>query len=264
MWSIDCSIGLSPDAAQPDLRILGIMNSSGPGGLTFNAAVTVAAMTLVALVLPIFFVTANVRHIANSDWVYSYNWWRNGIPERSGITTSELDRAGGQFIDYFNNDEEFLDLRVVLNGAEVSLYNQREVHHMVDVKGLIAGTMNVSLWTGAFLLVAGVAGAVLLGHQFWGLLYRAAAWSALGSLLLIGILFVAVLINFNLVFTTFHFISFANDLWMLDPRNDYLLIMFPQRFFFEATLAIAVMTAIEFAGLVVGAKLLRNRYGEEA
>ena len=251
------------DAAQPDLRILGAMNSSGSGGLTFTAAATAAAMTLVALVLPIFFVTANVRHIANSDWVYSYNWWRNGIPERSGITTSELDRAGEQFIDYFNNDEEYLDVRVVLMGAEVSLYNQREVHHMVDVKGLIAGTMNVSLWTGVFLLVAGVAGAVLLKHRFWGLLYRAAAWSALGSLVLIGILFIAVLINFNLVFTTFHFISFANDLWMLDPRNDYLLIMFPQRFFFEATLAIAVMTAIEFTGLVVGAKLLRNRYGDE-
>ena len=95
---------------------------------------------------------------------------------------------------------------------------------------------------------------MLLRHRFWGLLYRAAAWSAFGSLFLIGILFIAVLINFNLVFTTFHFISFANDLWMLDPRTDYLLIMFPQRFFFEATLAIAVMTAIEFAGLVVGAK----------
>ena len=239
------------------------MKLSGPGGLTITFAATAAAMTLVALVLPIFFVTANVRHIANSDWVYSYNWWRNGIPERSGIKTSELDRAVDQFIDYFNNDEEFLDLRVVLRDEEVSLYNQREVHHMVDVKGLIAGTMNVSLWTGVFLLVVGIAGAVLLRHRFWGLLYRAAAWSALGSLFLIGILFIAVLINFNLVFTTFHFISFANDLWMLDPRRDYLLIMFPQRFFFEATLAIAVMTAIEFAGLVVGAKLLTNRYGRE-
>ncbi len=244
-----------------DLRILGIMNSSGSGGLTFRVAAIAAAMTVVALVLPIFFVTANVRHIANSHWIYGYNWWRNGIPERSAIATSELDRAADQFIDYFNNDEEFLDVRVVLRGAEVSLYNEREVLHMVDVKGLIAGTMTVSLWTGVFLLVTGVGGAVLLRRRFWGPLYKAAAWSALGSLLLIGILFVAVLINFNAVFTTFHFISFANDLWMLDPWRDYLLIMFPQRFFFEATLLIAVMTAIEFAGLVVGARLLRDRYG---
>ena len=70
-----------------------------------------------------------------------------------------------------------------------------------------------------------------------------------------------MLIDFNFVFTRFHFLSFANDLWMLDPRTDNLIIMFPQRFFFEATLMIAVMTAIEFAGLVVGAKLLSNRYG---
>ena len=71
----------------------------------------------------------------------------------------------------------------------------------------------------------------------------------------------SVLINFDFVFTRFHFLSFANDLWMLDPRTDNLIIMFPQRFFFEATLFIALMTAIEFTGLVVAAKLLRNRYG---
>ena len=224
-------------------------------------AATTAAMTLFALALPIFFVTANVRHIANSDWVYGYNWWRNGIPERSGFETSELDRAATQIIDYFNNDEDLLDVRVNFRGTGVSLYNQREVLHMRDVKGLMTGTFAVSLWTGVLLLAVGIGGAVLLGHRFWGLLYRAAAWSALGSLVLIAILFIAVLIDFNFVFTRFHFLSFANDLWMLDPRTDNLIIMFPQRFFFEATLLIAVMTAIEFTGLVVGAKLLSNRYG---
>ena len=98
-------------------------------------AATTAAMTLFALALPIFFVTANVRHIANSDWVYGYNWWRNGIPERSGFETSELDRAASQIIDYFNNDEELLDVRVNFRGSDVSLYNHREVLHMRDVKG---------------------------------------------------------------------------------------------------------------------------------
>ena len=129
-------------------------------------------MTLFALALPIFFVTANVRHIANSDWVYGYNWWRNGIPERSGFETSELDRAASQIIDYFNNDAELLDVRINFRGADVSLYSHREVLHMVDVKELMAGTFAVSLWTGVFLLVVGVGGAVLLGHRFWGLLYR--------------------------------------------------------------------------------------------
>ncbi len=224
-------------------------------------AATTAAMAILAIALPIFFVTANVRHIANSNWVYGYNWWRNGIPERSGFETSQLDSAADQIIDYFNNDDELLDVRINFRGGDVSLYSHREVLHMVDVKGLMAGTFAVSLWTGLFLLVGGVVGVALLKHRFWNLLYRAAGWSALGSLVLIGILCVAALINFDFVFTRFHFLSFANDLWILDPRTDNLIIMFPQRFFFEATFFIALMTAIEFTGLVVAAKLLRNRYG---
>ena len=52
------------------------------------------------------------------------------------------------------------------------------------------------------------------------------------------------------MFTQFHFLSFTNDLWMLDPRNDYLIIMFPQQFFFEATVFIGALTTINFALLV--------------
>ena len=37
---------------------------------------------------------------------------------------------------------------------------------------------------------------------------------------------------------------------MLDPRNDYLIIMFPQQFFFEATVFIGALTTINFALLV--------------
>ena len=43
--------------------------------------------------------------------------------------------------------------------------------------------------------------------------------------------FISMVINFNYTFTLFHEIFFRNDLWILDPRNDYLLIMFPERFF---------------------------------
>ena len=41
-------------------------------------------------------------------------------------------------------------------------------------------------------------------------------------------------------FRYFHLISFTNDLWILDPRRDYLIMMFPQGFFFDSTMFIAM------------------------
>jgi len=45
---------------------------------------------------------------------------------------------------------------------------------------------------------------------------------------------------------------------MLDPHKDYLIIMFPQQFFFEATLFIGALTTINFA-LLVAATRFANR-----
>ena len=37
----------------------------------------------------------------------------------------------------------------------------------------------------------------------------------------------------------FHKVSFANDLWRLDASRDYLVIMFPDGLWFDATLFVA-------------------------
>ncbi|MDD2471668.1 MAG: DUF1461 domain-containing protein, partial [Dehalococcoidales bacterium] len=38
-------------------------------------------------------------------------------------------------------------------------------------------------------------------------------------------------------------ISFSNDLWLLDPAKDYLIMMFPQGFWADAALLVAALTA---------------------
>ena len=57
-------------------------------------------------------------------------------------------------------------------------------------------------------------------------------------------------VGFSNLFTAFHVVSFSNDLWILDPRTDYLIRMFPEGFFFDATLWIGIATILE-ASLVV-------------
>jgi integral membrane protein (TIGR01906 family) len=60
---------------------------------------------------------------------------------------------------------------------------------------------------------------------------------------------------FDFFFTLFHEISFRNDFWMLDPRRDFLVVMFPEQFWFESTLLIAFATVAQ-ALLVAGGSWL--------
>lgn len=212
-----------------------------------------------AVALPVFLLLANVEYVTKSEWLYSYNWWRNGIPERTLLPVSELNSGADQIKDYFTNDDELLDLRVNRDGEEISLYKEREVLHMVDVKSLMQSVFTTVRVSGAIALLIAIAGLIYFGRRFWEVMLTALRWSALGSGIVLGVFAIAVMINFDFVFTQFHFLSFANDLWLLNPFTDFLIIMFPEQFFFEATMFIAVLAVAQFAVLMYAVRLIRRK-----
>jgi integral membrane protein (TIGR01906 family) len=63
----------------------------------------------------------------------------------------------------------------------------------------------------------------------------------LGLLILFG---AVAAIGFDSLFIKFHELSFANDFWQLDPRTDYLVRIFPENFWFDATLWVAIRAII--------------------
>ena len=216
-----------------------------------------------ASVLPVFLIAINVGYITDSDWLYTYNWWRNGIPERTGLPIEELDSAANQVKEYFRNDAERLDVRVNTTRGVISLFDEREVLHMIDVKDLMRYVASVSVWTGIVLALCAVVGLTIRRRNFFSSLSRWLRWCALVWGILIAAVVVIAIIDFTWIFTQFHLLSFANDLWQLDPFRHYLLLLFPEQFFLEATLFIALLTVIEFAGLYVGARLMEIRYSND-
>jgi integral membrane protein (TIGR01906 family) len=234
--------------------------ASSPAGV-HQHWIPLAGAAVFALLLPIFLILFNVSYITNSEWLYEYGWWRNDIANRTGLTVEELNRGADQIKEYFGNDAELLDLRVNFGGSEVSLYKEREVLHMVDVKALMQGVFSVTRWLGAVLLVLLVAGVVVLKREALPLLLRSLKWSAIGTGVFLVVFGTTAAIDFGWLFTQFHFLSFANDLWLLDPYSDFLIIMFPQRFFFEATLFIGLLTIVDFALLYGLARFGVARFG---
>jgi integral membrane protein (TIGR01906 family) len=65
--------------------------------------------------------------------------------------------------------------------------------------------------------------------------------------------------DFEALFLQFHLISFqANDYWLLDPRIHNLIAMFPSPFWFEATLLLGLIIALQaLIVLIVGWQVRR-------
>jgi len=200
------------------------------------------------LCLPILLLTASTGWAANSLWLYKYGFAKFDVSTRTGLAKEELDKSARGLISYFNSGEEYISLTVVKNGQPLKLFNQREVVHLRDVKGLIWLDYRVSLGT---LIYALTYVSVTL---FWKRrrYRRPLAWGVVGggslALAFMLALGLATLLGFDQLFYQFHLLSFANDLWQLDPAKDYLIMLFPRGFWYDATLFCALGTA---AGAVV-------------
>ena len=218
----------------------------------------VLSITLAVLSVPILLITTNVRGVINAPVLYSYGFDRYDIPARTGIERSELLSAARQIRDYFNNDEKYLVVSVVRGGVPYeNLFNpptykadetaglSREVLHMKDVKGLVRGVYMLQMFAFLYLVAFAVGGFLIQKRAFGPEMVRYMGWGGAATLGLVALVGLAALIGFDRLFLAFHEISFSNDLWQLDPSEHYLLAMFPEGFFFDATMWIAGSTVLE-------------------
>jgi integral membrane protein (TIGR01906 family) len=119
-----------------------------------------------------------------------------------------------------------------------SLYNDREVEHMVDVKRVVQAAMRLLYASLAFIIVAGIwawqAGWL---DEFRHGLVRG-GWL---TLLLIGVIILLVLISFGFIFVLFHQIFFQAGSWTF-YFSDTLIRLFPERFWRDTFLIVGLLT----------------------
>ena len=201
---------------------------------------------LIIICVPLLLITTNVRIVLNSATMYDYGFNKYKIEKYTGIEFEQLQAAGQQIRDYFNNELEQITINISLHGDNIpNLFNEREILHMYDVKNLVKMVYMVQLYS-AILLSAGCV--FMLFNSFTNRGILALKYIGRGGVftfsLVIAVSILAI-IGFDRLFLFFHLVSFSNDLWVLDPRHDYLIAMFPQGFFFDCTVVIAFLTLLE-------------------
>jgi len=152
-----------------------------------------------------------------------------GSARAAGVDEGTLSQIGDMLMDYLRGARDDLNMTATVNGAVQPVFNEREIRHMADVKGLFDLERRVKAMfagLGLALLAAGLPGpgwakrllrAGVVGQVFWlALLAFAAAWAS---------------IDFDGLFRRFHAVLFTNDLWLLNPETDLMIRMLPQQFF---------------------------------
>ena len=229
----------------PLLRIATVLRTISKIGMRWLPA------TLFVVAVPVFLITGSLTWAFNNIGLYEDGFEKYRISRASGISPADLRQVALELRAYFNSGQEPLHVLTRIYGQERELFNEKEVHHMRDVKRLlwgVYGAFAVSAVCLAALIAIGIARA---RRGYIQTLSRRALWGGGLTVTLLVLFGIVASVGFDALFLLFHRVSFANDFWQLDPRTDYLVLLFPQGFWFDATIWVALRAIA--GGLILAA-----------
>jgi integral membrane protein (TIGR01906 family) len=208
---------------------------------------------LVVLLLPVVIAVSVVRFV-NNPWYLELEYHTPGFPvDPYGFTLQDRLKYGKLAVEYLNNSAgiSFLGDLTFPPGQQAPpatcqemtdcthLYTTRELQHMLDVKNVLIGA------TWVLIGAAGILVALLIwawkgkwmrhyvkGLQRGGIL----------TLVLLGLIILAVLVAFNYIFVIFHEIFFKAGTWTF-LFSDTLIRLFPERFWQDTFLMVGGLSA---------------------
>ena len=225
-----------------------------PAAMPVWAKIISVVLSLLMIVSALFFV---LRGLINSERFFLREYTKIGNAHAMGMSAEDLTAATMQMMNYMEGRVRAIDIEVTVHGERVSMFNEREVLHLVDVRVLYL------VWrTLAFLFLALYAAMLvyLLFRKQIAFVPRAFLVAAGLFVVLLITLSVLALVDFDAFWTTFHHIFFTNDLWLLDPATSRMINMMPLQLFFDIVMQIILRFAVPFAAVItLVAYLLRRK-----
>lgn len=196
------------------------------------------ASLLVTLTTPVLLVLFNVLLVMTPFW-QSAAYTRPGFPRDSyGFSTSERIELATRVTGWLGSDEDVEALADLSFADGREVFNAREMRHLRDVKLLTGQVYRLAI---AGLALFAVGSAICLRDGVLRQALQRAARLVLAILLAILVFSAA---SWDLAFTEFHRLFFASGTWYF-AYSDTLIRLFPERFWVDALLTLAGLTALQ-------------------
>ena len=201
------------------------------------------------MLLPFFIIGTSLRSLVTDRDFMLRGFQDNQVAQTTGLDEPQLERIADAFVAYFQAPPGQIQLQVTAFGQSRLLFNDKEVQHMEDVQSLIQFFLRMQVIAAAVVVVRVVL--AFVPSRDLGALGRDMLLSTalmFGLIVLVGVL---SFIDFDALWTRFHQIAFRNDLWQLDPRTDYLIMLFPEPFWYAATIRMATTVALQAVAVAI-------------
>lgn len=199
----------------------------------------------VAVSAALVVVGASILVFLNPIWV-GFEQIRSGADRLTAYSVADVHRVTGEIL----GELIFGPATFLQQVAGVPVFDPRERQHLADVRGVLL----------AFCGLVALA-AVALAIAAWRARDRAWLWRSIaggtaalaGAVVIVGALFA---IFFDAAFDIFHRLFFASGSYTFDPTHERLVQLFPEGFWSETSIALAVVILV--LSLVVTAVAFRR------
>lgn len=186
-----------------------------------------------ALIIVLLFTSVQAIAYWIPDY-YRHEYTKYDVASDVKVKMDDLLKVTDEMMDYLDGSREHLhDIKTTIDGVPDTLFfNEREVLHMQDVRSLFLNAVLIRRILIGFLL-ASVLIIRITGGNVKYLLPDGYVKAVLLFFCIFSVLLFLIFRDFSSAFITFHHIFFQNDLWMLNPATDNLIVIVPEGFFFD-------------------------------
>lgn len=206
-----------------------------------------AVSWVVTFIIPVALIGLGVRLLLTPAYLqFEYNR-PNFPPDAFGFTTQDRLHWGPYGIEYLLNSADISYLGGLQLPDGTALFNERELSHMHDVKGVTQGFLRI--WYAALLLL--ILAAIWAWRAQWFSIFRRGlrrgGWLTLVLAVLVGLIGTIGASGsgdaFWQFFTDFHGLFFQGQSWLF-PDSDTLIRLYPLKFWEDTVLYIGLVAAI--------------------
>ena len=154
------------------------------------------------------------------------------------LSFDDLKLISTELMSYIKGSLQFLETKVTINGTLTDFYSIRSKIHMADVRNIIVTLKKVYFVSILFAIIS--AFKIIRFENFLTILKKIYCKVIIIIASMLTAIFIFASINFDAFFVRFHKILFTNDLWLLDPSEDFIICLLPEKIFMTYGIRIVV------------------------